>query len=221
MIVWQWMFLGLFTLMMSAGVLRLPGFLAEASPMPLPYQSHQLEQAIAETEHPPTGHPPIVGQNPPGSPFQPGEDSPLGENIPWGATMQQVEELNGEPDLEEENVIGYQVQVESTPTLLGYHFDEQDRLFAVSLVFPKSESAQTLPQGGDPSMMSLVSEYGEPDGFTDDDNSPVWVLENGLLLTLVDQERTQALLLIKSDVPASAPGSRALPGLDPKEEEFI
>lgn len=118
----------------------------------------------------------------------------IDSDIPWGASPSEVIQAFGPPDVSEEGILAYQLPGNDQPTLLGYHFDEADTLFGVSIVYPRPTSQQEETE----QFLTLVSEFGEPDGYREPSEEPVWVLDNGTLLTLINGDDMQAILLLRA-----------------------
>jgi hypothetical protein len=119
----------------------------------------------------------------------------LQEKVPWGATPVQLEATLGAADYEEAEILSYRVTYQQIPMLLSYHFDETGHLFGTSLTYPRPSQPETGT-----GYLTLVSEYGEPAGYTREDKDPVWLLEDNLLMTIVTGDETQSILLIRRDL---------------------
>lgn len=127
------------------------------------------------------------------------------KKIPWGITQAEMISMLGAPDVKEPEIIGYAVRMEDISMMLGYHFNEQDELMAMSLVYPKPPTpANAVSSGTDQAVMTLVSEYGQPDTYTEAEKAPIWKLDDETILAIFTGEDTQTLLLIRTDAATGA-----------------
>lgn len=146
----------------------------------------------------------------------------INSNIPWGTSQEEIIRSFGPADVAENGMLAYLVSNTPKPILMGYHFDDKNELFGVSIVYERSDNSQEAMGRYE----TLVSEFGEPDGFRKgpDKNSveePVWILDNGILMTVIRGEQMESILLIRPPNGQPAPSRNRNQILNSSKQDII